>query len=158
MDYKAVIVSHYKERSREGELDEPFLEGNMVNRSCGDELSLRLRLEGDDEPEGAGEGHGGTRQRRVAAARFIGRGCSICIASADILCAELEGRPVDEARRIAEDFLAALDPHGGGEAGELPGDIPALLTLRDYPMRQKCATMGWKIFLDLTGESAAKSL
>jgi nitrogen fixation NifU-like protein len=142
MDYQKVLVEHYRRRDNEGKLEEPFAEGHMVNRSCGDELTLYLDTGVDKS--------GASVVRRVS---YIGRGCSVCIASADILCSEIKGLSISRAREIAAEFLRSLQPHSEGDSGEsaaehLPGDIPALLALRDYPMRQKCATMAWNILLE----------
>ncbi len=163
MDFKAIIVDHYKNRRWEGTV-EHGLQGEMVNRSCGDQLTLYLKIDNDDQ---------------IAEARYTGQGCSICIASADILCGEIRGRQVTDARDIAENFLTQLQNRprvqqihpreaddsltqtasadfplqsdSSGNPNALPGDVPALLSLREFPMRQKCATMGWKILLDITG-------
>lgn len=130
---KNIIIRHYRERPWERLPDQPRLEGHEVNRSCGDELTLFIRTDGEV----------------ISDIGYQGKGCSICIASADILCNELNGVPVSQARETAREFLKTLEPGSEHEA-ELPGDIPALLTLKQFPMRQKCATMGWKILLDLT--------
>ncbi len=130
---KEAILSHYRATANRRELELPHLKGHMVNRSCGDEVTLYARMENG----------------LITYVSYTGNGCSICIASADMLCAEMAGRDVAEARDIAQTFLNLLG--GSIEEGYLPGDLPALLSLRNFPMRQKCAIMGWKILLDIIG-------
>lgn len=111
--------------------------GEMVNRSCGDEVALFFDV---------------TDQGAISNLSFDGRGCSICIGSADILCENLEGKTLTQAREISRRLVDALKQ--GGEPSEevkqaLPGDVKALLSLTPYPMRQKCVTLSWNIILDL---------
>ncbi|AHC15059.1 iron-sulfur cluster assembly scaffold protein [Salinispira pacifica] len=158
---KNIIIRHYRERPWERVPDRPRLEGHEVNRSCGDELTLYVQIDSqtDDvqtETADISTAHVSTETAHVQTdgnvirdLGYEGKGCSICIASADILCQELKDMPVSEARKIARDLLKILEP-GSEHNAELPGDIPALLTLKQFPMRQKCATMGWKILLDIT--------
>lgn len=151
---KSIIIRHYRERTWERLPEQPRLEGHEVNRSCGDELTLYIQT---DSQTGADDvstahvqtAHGETDEKVIRDLGYKGKGCSICIASADILCQELTGVPVSQARETAQELLKTLEPGSEYEA-ELPGDIPALLTLKQFPMRQKCATMGWKILLDIT--------
>ena len=131
-DAGAIILDHYRKRQYFSELSEPRLWGEQVNHACGDEITLYLRL-------GA--------EKTIMDMSYIGRGCSICIASADILCHELIGKDVNTARSMAEDFIEHL--HGRADTAEFPGHIPALLTLKDYPIRRKCALMSWQIVLDM---------
>lgn len=131
-----IILEHYRSRQHFAELPEPRLWGGQVNHACGDELTLYLRL--SDSPP------------RIEEISYTGRGCSICIASADILCQELRNMEAGAARAIAESFVRYISDEDG-LSEEFPGHIPALLSLRDYPIRRKCALMAWQILLELLG-------
>ncbi|HJP71935.1 MAG TPA: iron-sulfur cluster assembly scaffold protein [Candidatus Limnocylindria bacterium] len=86
--YRDFILEHYREPHNRGVLDPHDLHFADSNPTCGDEMSMTLRL------DGAGE--------RVADVAFDGRGCAISQASASILTDELRGLTLGDLR--------ALDP------------------------------------------------
>jgi len=75
---------------------------------------------------------------------FTGSGCAISKASASIMCADLEGKTVEEARARFEEFLGLVtgesDPEGGIEKY---GRMAAFAGVREFPVRVKCATLAW---------------
>lgn len=86
--YRDFILEHYRSPHNQGALDPHDLHFADSNPTCGDEMSITLRL--DD-----------TKQR-VADVAFTGRGCAISQASASILTDELRGLTLAE--------LEAIDP------------------------------------------------
>ncbi len=84
--YRDFILEHYREPHNRGVLDPADLRFADANPTCGDELSVTVRL--DDG------GH------RVADVAFDGRGCAISQASASIMSDDLRGRSLDELRAI----------------------------------------------------------
>jgi len=86
--YRDFILEHYRHPHNTGALDPHDLHFADSNPTCGDEMSITIRL--DD-----------TRQR-VADVAFTGRGCAISQASASILTDELRGLTLPE--------LEAIDP------------------------------------------------
>ena len=67
--YQEIILDHYKHPRGKG-LREPYaVEVHHVNPTCGDEITLRVEVEGD----------------KVADVSFDGMGCSISQASASVL-------------------------------------------------------------------------
>jgi len=84
--YRDFILEHYREPHNRGVLEPHDLHFADSNPTCGDEMSITLRL--DDS------------RQRVADVAFDGRGCAISQASASILTDELRGLTVDELRRI----------------------------------------------------------
>jgi nitrogen fixation NifU-like protein len=120
--YRELIVDHYQNPRHFGEVAGATAEAGLHNPTCGDQLHVGLRIE-----DGV-----------VRDAAFTGHGCSISMASASMLTEMAVGRPVDEARRVAEDFIAYLT---GGTETEPPGDLKALVGVRKFPARVKCATL-----------------
>jgi nitrogen fixation NifU-like protein len=101
------------------------------NPVCGDELTVGLRLDGD----------------RVAAVAVDGKGCSISQAAASVMTEQVAGRPLPEALDQAEAFRRLM--HGEGEPDEeLLGDGIAFKGVARYPVRVKCALLGWMAFKD----------
>ena len=84
--YRDFILEHYREPHNKGVLDPHDLHFADSNPTCGDELSMTLRL------DPAGE--------RIADVAFDGRGCAISQASASILTDELRGMALDEVRDL----------------------------------------------------------
>ncbi|MEX2501051.1 MAG: SUF system NifU family Fe-S cluster assembly protein [Trueperaceae bacterium] len=125
--YKEVIVERSRRPKRRGTVDPNTHAQEGLNPSCGDELTLTLRVEED----------------RVAAAAFEGQGCAISQASADLMAEALEGRTLDEARELAASFRAML--RGEPPAEEL-GDLQALQGVSKLHARVKCATLPWTTF------------
>jgi nitrogen fixation protein NifU and related proteins len=84
--YRDFILEHYREPHNKGVLDPYDLHFAGSNPTCGDEMSMTLRL---DEAKSA-----------IADVAFDGRGCAISQASASILTDELRGQSVDEVKAI----------------------------------------------------------
>lgn len=122
--YKEVIIARSRRPRHRGTVDPHTHRQEGLNPSCGDELELTLRVEGD----------------RVVAAAFTGQGCAISQASADLMAEALEGRTTGEARELSEAFRALLR----GEEGHADlGDLRALEGVRRLHARVKCATLPW---------------
>ncbi len=84
--YRDFILEHYREPHNKGVLEPHDLHFADSNPTCGDEMSMTLRLDDD--------------KQRVADVAFDGRGCAISQASASILTDELRGMSLDELRDI----------------------------------------------------------
>ena len=75
------------------------------------------------------------------------QGCAISVASGSMLAEIMKGRPLEEARRIAELVRKMLK----GEDVELPedlGDIDSLQGVRKFPVRIKCALLAWVTLIE----------
>lgn len=134
--YREVILDHHRRPRGAVALPDAELEAEGKNPSCGDELTLRLKLDGD----------------RVIAVSAVTRGCAIATASGSILAELIEGRTLDEVRRLAEAFRA----HMHSDAEELPdaldpGDLDVLTGVRRFPARIKCALLPWMTALEAIG-------
>jgi nitrogen fixation NifU-like protein len=75
--YRDFILEHYRSPHNKGVLDPHDLHFADSNPTCGDEMSMTLRL---DDPK-----------QHIADVAFDGRGCAISQASASILTDELRG-------------------------------------------------------------------
>lgn len=132
--YQEVILDHYKHPHNRG-LREPFgAEVHHVNPTCGDEVTLRVRL-GDD---GA-----------VEDVSYDGQGCSISQASVSVLTDQVIGLPVVEALGVVDSFNEMIGSRGTVEGDEdVIGDGIAFAGVAKYPARVKCALLGWMAFKD----------
>ena len=125
--YQQLILEHYRNPRNKGEMDDSQVEVHMRNPSCGDEIKLQLRVE-----------HG-----RIADVRFTGQGCSISQAAVSMMTQLLKGKPVDDVGSMADRFTEMM--HGDEEAAKdrRMGDLRALAGVSRFPVRVKCALLGF---------------
>ncbi len=132
--YQEMILDHHRKPRFRGELEGERLSIHKLNPTCGDEITLHLRV----------------KDGRVEAARFSGQGCSISQASASMMLSVLHGKTTVEAHAIAARFREML--HGSEDAAKDPrlGDLRALAGVALYPARVRCAMLGWTAFEELS--------
>ena len=151
--YREIILDHYRNPRNRGELECPpahRIEG--FNPLCGDEVVLTFETDGDT----------------VTDLRVGGQGCSISQASASMMSTAVIGRTASEIRQLTRAFKAMMsiheeaiggdpadtlhaDPHDAGPSpsGQADpsaprlGDLEALRGVVKFPVRIKCATLGW---------------
>jgi nitrogen fixation NifU-like protein len=125
--FQELILDHYRRPRNKGSLDPHTRRVGLTNPSCGDELELDLRLDGDV----------------IADVRFSGRGCSISQASASMMTQLIKGKTVQEARSLAGRFNEMM--HGSAEAAhdKTLGEARSLVGVARFPVRVKCALLGW---------------
>ncbi|HEX6578553.1 MAG TPA: SUF system NifU family Fe-S cluster assembly protein [Jiangellaceae bacterium] len=136
--YQEIILDHYKHPVGRG-LREPFdAEAHHVNPTCGDEITVRVRMAGDT----------------VADLSYDGQGCSISQASASVLHELVSGHPLTEAYGRHEAFIELLQGRGTVEPDEdVLGDGIAFAGVARYPARVKCALLSWMAFRDATARA-----
>ncbi|MFF2494114.1 Fe-S cluster assembly sulfur transfer protein SufU [Agromyces sp. NPDC058064] len=128
--YQQIILDQAKRRNGDGPLEGADAEHHEFNPTCGDEITVRVKLD-----------EGGERLAELA---WQGDGCSISMASASTLAERATGRPVDEVHGLIEGFRAMLRSQGAGEPDEeLLGDAIAFHGVSKYVMRVKCAMLSW---------------
>ena len=137
--YKEVILDHYKNPRNKRELPGAELRCTANNPLCGDEITVFAHVDG---------GH-------VEAIAFQGAGCSISQSSASMMTEAVQGRSVDEALGLANEFRGMMA--GETEPDESAfGDLVALKGVVKYPIRIKCAVLAWDVLQDaLQGDGAA---
>ena len=125
--YQQLILEHYRSPRNKAELPEKTVEIHMANPVCGDEIRLQLRIE----------------DGRIQEVKFVGQGCSISQAAVSMMTTKLEGRSLDEADALAKRFTELM--HGDAEAAKDRdlGDLRALAGVSQFPVRIKCALLGF---------------
>jgi nitrogen fixation NifU-like protein len=142
--YQEIILDHYKNPHGAG-LRDPFdAEVHHVNPTCGDEVTLRVRL------DGAGE------DALVQDVSYDALGCSISQASVSVLTDLLVGKPVKDALTVHESFLELMQGRGTVEPDEdVLEDGVAFAGVAKFPARVKCALLGWMAWKDATSQVVA---
>jgi nitrogen fixation NifU-like protein len=139
--YQEVILDHYKNPQNKKLQVDNDAQVHHVNPSCGDEITLGVKLDGE----------------KILSINWEGVGCSISQASASILSDLLVGKTFDEASAISEDFLHLMQSKGSEEGDpEVLEDAVALSGVSKYPARIKCALLGWMAFKDASVQAHSK--
>lgn len=136
--YQEIILDHYKSPVGRGLRDPYDAEAHHVNPTCGDEITVRIRLRGDT----------------VDDVSYDGQGCSISQASASVLHELLSGRTVGDALAAHDAFVELMQGRGEVEPDEdVLGDGVAFAGVARYPARVKCALLSWMAFKDATARA-----
>jgi nitrogen fixation NifU-like protein len=124
--YREVILDHNRSPRNFGRLVPADSSAAGHNPLCGDELTVWLRMDGE----------------QVSDLRFEGRGCAISMASASLMTEAVRGRSRSDIARLYQAVHALLT---GQErvAGEDLGKLLALAGVAEYPARVKCASLSW---------------
>jgi nitrogen fixation protein NifU and related proteins len=138
--YQDIILDHYKRPHGRG-LREPYqAEAHHVNPTCGDEVTVRVHLNGDV----------------IEDVSYDGMGCSISQAAASVLHDLVLKHTVGEALERHEAFAALMSGRGQVEPDEdLLEDGVAFAGVAKYPARVKCALLPWMAFKDATARAVA---
>ena len=134
--YKEVILDHYRAPRNKGRLDPHDVALERNNPLCGDEIELFLKFEGED----------------VAGIAFEGKGCSISQASASMMTEKVKGLSAQDARSLAESIKRMMAGEEEGDAAALE-DLVSLKGVVRYPVRIKCALLGWNTLVEALDES-----
>jgi nitrogen fixation protein NifU and related proteins len=139
--YQQIILDHYKNPQHRGLPEDFDAEVHHVNPTCGDEVTLRVKLVG----------------REIAELGWEGEGCSISQASTSVMSDLVAGKPIDEAMALQEKFLALMQSRGNAELTEADEDeledAVAFEGVSKYPARVKCALLGWMAMKSAVAEA-----
>jgi nitrogen fixation NifU-like protein len=137
--YREVILDHYRTPRNKGELPPPATCTEGTNPLCGDEIRLFL-----DVTDGV-----------IRDVRFSGHGCSISQSSASMMTAAVKGKSVADVRGLVHRFKEMMSIEESAEESPAPvgsmGDMEALRGVVKYPVRIKCAVLGWNTLLEALG-------
>ena len=109
---RELIIDRYKNPRFRGELDPHDITYHDDNPVCGDHLRIDLRVDENNV---------------VTEAAFSGEGCSISLASADLVVESIIGKPLDEVKQLSKE------------------DVLELLGIELGPVRLKCALLSLKV-------------
>ena len=130
--YREIILDHYKAPRGKKPLDDKNIKSNGHNPSCGDELTMELKVDNEN---------------CVQDIHVNCKGCAISVASGSMLAEHIKGKPLSEVKKISETVKKILK----GEDVDIPediGDIDSLRGVRQFPVRIKCALLAWMTLLE----------
>ena len=140
--YQDVILDHSKHPPGRG-LRDRDAEVHHTNPTCGDEITLRVKLDGST----------------IADVSYDGQGCSISQASASVLNDLLVGKETAETRKVQQRFLELMQSKGRIEPDDAMAEVleetVAVAGVSKYPARVKCALPSWMAWKDATAQALA---
>jgi nitrogen fixation NifU-like protein len=140
--YREIIIDHYKHPQHRGLPANYDAEVHHVNPTCGDEVTLRVRI-----ADGS-----------IADLGWVGEGCSISQASASVMSVLVVGRPVSEALDLQGRFLHLMQSQGHAALSDADADAlddaVAFEGVSKYPARVKCALLGWMAMKGAVADAA----
>jgi nitrogen fixation NifU-like protein len=142
--YQEIILDHYRTPHHKG-LREPFdVEVHHVNPTCGDEVTLRVKMNGNV----------------VSDVSYDSLGCSISQASVSVMTDLVVGKDLAEATKAYDAFLTLMRTKGDTDAvvaeqEDVLEDAVAFEGVSKYPARIKCALLGWMAWKDATAQAVA---
>ncbi|WP_034445169.1 Fe-S cluster assembly sulfur transfer protein SufU [Butyrivibrio sp. AE2032] len=127
--YREIVNEHNLHPVHKKTIENPDLVLRGVNPSCGDDITLSLKLDGDIIVDGG----------------YEGSGCAISQASVDMMVDQIVGKKKDEAIKLAGTFMGMIKGEITDEESiEALDEAAALQDVAHMPARVKCAVLGWK--------------
>ena len=137
--YNEIITDHNIHPVHKKKIEGANLSLEGVNPSCGDDITLSLKVENGEVVDGG----------------FEGDGCAISQASADMMLDLIIGRSVDEAKRLGEIFHRMITGSITEEEHEELEEAGILQDIAHMHARTKCAVLGWHTMDEMLKEDAA---
>jgi len=126
--YRQVIMDHYKNPKNKGFIaDNSYMTVHLNNPSCGDEIAVQVKTEGN----------------KIIDIKHQGTGCSICCSSASVMSVTLKDQTLEDATDILKEFYELIKGYPYN-AEVLKGDAVVYQGVAQFPARVKCATLAWK--------------
>lgn len=135
--YNEILTEHNVRPEFKHDLPDADIVLEGVNPSCGDDIFLKLKVEDDTIMDGA----------------FVGDGCAISQASADIMLGMVIGRKKEDALQLGRTFMKMIKGEASEEEIDSLEEASALRDIAHMPARVKCAVLGWRTLKEaLSGE------
>ncbi|MDO4604745.1 MAG: SUF system NifU family Fe-S cluster assembly protein [Helcococcus sp.] len=127
--YTQLIREHSMESENRKELKDRTDHHMGINPSCGDELEINIKLNGDI----------------IEDASYTGMGCAISQASASMMIDVIKGKTIKEAKESIEVFLKMIKSEISDDDELLILEDAAILeSISKLPQRVKCAVLAWR--------------
>lgn len=136
--YNEILTEHNIHPEFKHDIPDADISLEGMNPSCGDEIVLKLKLDGD----------------RVVDGGFVGSGCAISQASADIMLGMILGKTKEEALAMGQTFQKMIRGEASPVEIESLEEASALQDISHMPARVKCAMLGWRTMTQALTEKA----
>ncbi|WP_418853053.1 Fe-S cluster assembly sulfur transfer protein SufU [Ruminococcus sp.] len=126
--YNEILTEHNMHPDFKHDIEGADIVLDGINPSCGDEIQLKLKTDGDIITDGA----------------FVGDGCAISQASTDIMLGMIIGQSKETALKYADIFMRMIRGEASDEEIDSLEEASALRDISHMPARVKCAMLGWR--------------
>ena len=126
--YNEILTEHNMHPDFKHDIEDADIVLDGINPSCGDEIQLKLKTDGDIITNGA----------------FVGDGCAISQASTDIMLGMIIGQSKEKALEYADIFMRMIRGEASDEEIDSLEEASALRDISHMPARVKCAMLGWR--------------
>lgn len=126
--YNEILTEHNMHPDFKHDIEDADIVLDGINPSCGDEIQLKLKTDGDIITDGA----------------FVGDGCAISQASTDIMLGMIIGQSKEKALEYADIFMGMIRGEASDEEIDSLEEASALRDISHMPARVKCAMLGWR--------------
>ena len=126
--YNEILTEHNMHPDFKHDIVDADIVLDGINPSCGDEIQLKLKTDGDIITDGA----------------FVGDGCAISQASTDIMLGMIIGQSKEKALEYADIFMRMIRGEASDEEIDSLEEASALRDISHMPARVKCAMLGWR--------------
>lgn len=126
--YNEILTEHNMHPDFKHDIEDADIVLDGINPSCGDEIQLKLKTDGDIITDGA----------------FVGDGCAISQASTDIMLGMIIGQSKEKALEYADIFMRMIRDEASDEEIDSLEEASALRDISHMPARVKCAMLGWR--------------
>ena len=126
--YNVILTEHNMHPDFKHDIEDADIVLDGINPSCGDEIQLKLKTDGDIITDGA----------------FVGDGCAISQASTDIMLGMIIGQSKEKALEYADIFMRMISGEASDEEIDSLEEASALRDISHMPARVKCAMLGWR--------------
>ncbi len=134
--YREILNEHNVNPTHKQNMENPTFCLEGVNPSCGDQITLKLKV----GPDG-----------KIVDASYTGSGCAISQASVDMMADVVIGKTKDEALRLADIFDRMIKGKVTDEELEELDEAASLQDISHMPARVKCAMLGWRTMKQMLG-------
>ena len=132
--YREIVNEHNLHPVHKKAIENPDLVLRGVNPSCGDDITLSLKIK-----DGVIEDGG-----------YEGSGCAISQASVDMMVDQIIGKKTEDAVKLAETFMGMIKGEVTDEESiESLDEAAALQDVAHMPARVKCAVLGWRTMKEM---------
>ena len=126
--YNEILTEHNMHPDFKHDIEDADIVLDGINPSCGDEIQLKLKTDGDIITDGA----------------FVGDGCAISQASTDIMLGMIIGQSKEKALEYADIFMRMIRGEASDEEIDSLEEASALRDISHMPARVKWAMLGWR--------------
>lgn len=132
--YREILNEHNLNPSHKKDMADATMSLNGVNPSCGDNITLNIKVDASD---------------KISDASFTGSGCAVSQASVDMMIDLILGKDKKEALRLANIFMEMIRGNAKPEDIEQLDEAAALQDIARMPARVKCAVLGWRTMTEM---------